>query len=175
MAFVALLRGINVGGRNMVPMADLSAMFEELGYTGVGTLLQSGNVVFSGRGTPLSIEKRLEEATAERFGLGVSYFVRTAEELAKVAEANPLKDEARDDPSHLLVIFLKEPATAARALALREALEGPEVVRVQGRHAYVSFPAGIGKSKLTPALIEKHLGRGTGRNWNTVRKLLDAV
>ena len=85
---------------------------------------------------------------------------------------NPFPEEAERDPSHLLVIFLKEAPDRKDVMALQSAIKGREVVRAKGRHAYVVYPDGIGRSRLTSALIEKKLAtRGTGRNWNTVLKL----
>ena len=84
----------------------------------------------------------------------------------------PFPDEAKSDPGHLLVIFLKGSVTAKAVQALQEAVKGREVIRPGGRELYITYPDGIGRSKLTGALIERKLGaRGTGRNWNTVMKL----
>mgnify|MGYP002399900788 CR=1 FL=1 len=85
---------------------------------------------------------------------------------------NPFRVEAERDPGHLLVMFLKQAPTREAVTALQRAITGREVVRAEGRHAYLVYPDGVGRSRLTSALIEKHLGtRGTGRNWNTVQKL----
>jgi uncharacterized protein (DUF1697 family) len=88
-----------------------------------------------------------------------------------VVAGNPFPDEAERDPGHLVVMFLKTAPRAKAVQALQAAIEGPESVRAAGKHLYVAYPAGIGRSKLTNTLIEKKLGvRGTGRNWNTVLK-----
>jgi uncharacterized protein (DUF1697 family) len=89
-----------------------------------------------------------------------------------VIAGNPFSEEAARDPGHLLVVALKDAPDRAAAAALRNAITGREVVRVRGRHAYIVYPDGIGRSRLTTVVIEKKLGtRGTGRNWNTVLKL----
>jgi uncharacterized protein (DUF1697 family) len=170
---VALLRGINVGGRNMIAMSALRDLLAELGFAGARTLLQSGNVVFaSDRRTGAALERLLEAETATRCGVSADYLVRTAEQWKTIVARNPFKDEAERDPSHLVVTFLKTAPHAKDVRALQEAIEGPETVRAVGQQLYVVYPAGIGRSKLTNMLIERKLGsRATGRNWNTVLKL----
>ena len=89
---------------------------------------------------------------------------------------NPFPKEAESDPGHLLVVFLKEAPDAKSVKALQSAIKGPETVRSEGKQLYVVYPAGVGTSKLTNALIERTLGtRGTGRNWNTILKLATLV
>jgi uncharacterized protein (DUF1697 family) len=171
--FVALLRGINVGGKAMVAMADLRAFFEALGFTGAKTLLQSGNVIFEFKAAdPDLIEKKLETAFAKKFGRPVEFFVREKSAWEKIIAGNPYRDEAKSDPSHLVVLCLKsKPATAACA-ALKSAITGREIFRAGGTHLYIHYPDGIGTSKFTNAVIERKLGiSGTARNWNTVEKI----
>ena len=101
------------------------------------------------------------------------YFVRTAAEWKEIVKNTPSRREARDDPSHLVVMFLKKVPATKDVEALQAAIKGPEIVRADGKQAYMVYPEGIGRSKLTTAPIEDMLGsRGTGRNWNTVLKLL---
>jgi uncharacterized protein (DUF1697 family) len=173
-AYIALLRGINVGGHNSVPMSKLRDLFADLGFSGAKTLLQSGNVVFDGDGrTGKALEELLEKETAKRLGVSADYLVRSAAELAKIIAANPFHKEANADPSHLLVVFLKTAATPAGVKALQASIKGPEVIHARGKHLYIVYPAGIGRSKLTGALIEQKLAsRGTARNWNTIQRLL---
>ena len=170
---MALLRGINVGGRNLVAMSDLRDLFATLGFPGAKTLLQSGNVVFqSDRQTGAPLERLLEAETAERLGVAADYLVRSAGEWKTMVAGNPFPEEAKADPSHLVVVFLKKAPEAKDVQALQAAIQGPERVGAVGKHLYAVYPAGIGRSKLTLPLIEKKLGtRGTGRNWNTVLKL----
>jgi uncharacterized protein (DUF1697 family) len=104
---IAFLRGINVGGRNAVPMADLRDMVGGLGFTGAKTLLQSGNLVFTAASKSASaLEKQLEQETEKRFGVAADYVIRSEKELAQVVAANPFPKEAKADPSHLVVMFL---------------------------------------------------------------------
>jgi uncharacterized protein (DUF1697 family) len=169
----ALLRAINVGGRNLVGMSDLREMLTALGFGGVQSLLQSGNLVFDApkqTGDPL--ERLLEVETTKRFGVTVDYMVRRADEWKKLVARNPFPAEAESDPGHLVVMFLKTAPRTTDVKALQAAIKGREVVRADGKHLYAVYPDGIGQSKLTNALIEKTLRtRGTGRNWNTVLKL----
>lgn len=169
---IALLRAINLAGRNRVPMAGLRGLLADLGFREVRSLLQSGNLVFQAGGPAAALERRLEAATRERLGVTTDYFVRTAAEWAELVAANPFPAEARKDPGRLLVLCLREAPSAQRVAALRQAISGRERVETVGRHAYVVYPDGVGRSRLTSTLIEKHLGtRMTGRNWNTVLKL----
>jgi uncharacterized protein (DUF1697 family) len=172
--YIAFLRGINVGGHNKIAMADLRDLVGSLGFTGAKTLLQSGNLVFTGpRKSDKELESLLERETAKRLGVTADYIIRSTAELEAVVAENPFPKEAQNDPSHLVVMFLKSTVTAKDVKALGELIKGPEVVRGEGRYFYIVYPAGIGTSKFTAALIEKKLGtRGTARNWNTVGKLL---
>jgi uncharacterized protein (DUF1697 family) len=176
-AYIALLRGINVGGNKLVAMADLRALVARLGFADVRTLLQSGNLVFRGdRRSPAQLERVLEAETARRLGLEAAWFVRTADEWHAVVARNPFRAEAARDPARLAVLVLKDPPAARAVATLRAAITGRETVRAARRHLYVVYPDGMGRSRLTHALIEKLLGtRATGRNWNTVRKLAEAA
>jgi uncharacterized protein (DUF1697 family) len=170
---IALLRAINLAGRNAVAMSDLRGLVTALGFSEPKTLLQSGNVVFRGAArSSEKLERLLQAEGRTRLGLDIEFFVRSPDELGAVIETNPFRKEAASDPGHLLVVFLKTPVDAANVKALQAAIVGREVVRADGRHAYIVYPDGVGRSKLTNALIEKTLGaRGTARNWNTVLKL----
>ena len=177
-AHIALLRAVNVGGKTMVAMAELRAMAEALGFAEVRTLLQSGNLVFETRERPSTdaLEEKLETESAKRFAGPIDFFVRDAKEWAQVIANNPFPAEAKHDPSHVVVIALKQAPSAATVKALAAAIKGRETVRSVGRHAYVVYPDGIGRSKLTNTVIEKALAtRVTGRNWNTVLKLAELV
>jgi uncharacterized protein (DUF1697 family) len=173
--WVALLRGINVGGRNMVSMQELRKMCERLDLEGATTLLQSGNLVFrSAERDAAALEARLERETAKRLGVKPAYFLRTADEWAGLVKRNPFREEAERDPAHLVAVLMREAPKPAAIAALRAAIPGREQVDARGgREAYFFYPDGMGRSKLTPALVERHLGgSGTARNWNTVLKLL---
>lgn len=173
---LAFLRAVNVGGHGPIPMAKLREWAEKLGLVDARTLLQSGNLVFQSKDSSgAALEQRLETAAEKDLGLQTAFFVRTPEEWQKeVVAQNPFPAEAKADPARLVVVVLKSAPTAAQVKALQAAaaLKGREVVRVRGRHAFIVYPDGQGNSRLTLAVIEKHLGtRGTARNWNTVLKM----
>jgi len=170
---IALLRGINVVGRNMLAMSDLRALFESLGLTDVRSLLQSGNLVFRcERHQCDGLERLLHEVTAKRLGVSVEFFVRSPAEWDTIVARNPFPNEATRDPGHLLVIFHKESLKPDRVKALTAGIQGRERISAVGKHLYAVYPDGVGRSKLTTALIERHLGCcGTARNWNTIMKL----
>ncbi len=174
---IALLRGINVGGHNKIAMADLRTLAESLGLANPRTLLQSGNLVFdAGRKAPSALEKLLETETDQQLGVKVDYVVRSAEEWRAIIASNPFPKEAKADPAHLVVMCMKDAPKPADVKALQAAIAGPEMAKAVGRELFASYPAGIGTSKLTNAVIERKLGtRGTARNWNTVLKLAAMV
>ncbi|HEY3215977.1 MAG TPA: DUF1697 domain-containing protein [Candidatus Eisenbacteria bacterium] len=171
--YIGLLRAVNLAGHNRVGMADLRKLLAGLGMRDVRSLLQSGNLVFgSDLRSGAKLEALLEGAAAKRLGLETDFLVRTAEDWSAMVDGNPFPEEARRDPSHLLVLFLKQAPNRANVAAVERAITGRERVRAKGRHAYLVYPDGIGRSRLTSAVIERTLGtRGTARNWNTVRKL----
>jgi uncharacterized protein (DUF1697 family) len=174
--YVALVRGVNVGGNKMVAMADLRTALTEMGLSDVRTLLQSGNVVFRAPATASAkLEVTLENEIERRLGLAREFHVRTAKEWGAVVDANPFPDEAASDPGRLLVTFFKTALDPAKVKALQAAITGPELCRCDGRQLYMTFPNGMGTSK-APLLADRILGaRGTGRNWNTVVKLAAMV
>jgi uncharacterized protein (DUF1697 family) len=172
--YIGLLRAINLGGHGKVAMPELRQMVEQLGFGEARTILNSGNVVFAGdyAGRDSEIEAALEKAAAEALGLETDFFVRKAEEWADAIAANPFPNEAKADPSHLVMVCLKTIPKESAVDELRAAVKGRETIKAKGRQLYVTYPDGIGQSKLTMALIERQLGsHGTGRNWNTVLKL----
>lgn len=170
---ITLLRGINVGGRNLLAMPALRKMFIELGFDDVTTVLQSGNVVFNcNRPCDPALEQMLETETAKRLGVAPKYVARTGDELHQIIRRNPFSDEAANDPAHLLVMFLKTAPQSPAVTALQAAVKGPESIHPDGKQLYIVYPDGIGRSKLTGTFIEQKLDTcGTARNWNTVLKL----
>jgi uncharacterized protein (DUF1697 family) len=156
-------------------------MLTDIGFADVTSLLQSGNVVFTstGRGAGPSagdVERTLEREIEARLGLRTDVHVRSATDLAAVIAGNPFRTEAHQDPAHLLVLFLKDAPRPGAVKTLQDAITGRERVAAHGRHAYLVYPDGMGRSRLTTALLDKHLGgRGTGRNWNTVTKLANMM
>lgn len=166
---IALLRGINVGGNKMVPMAALKAALAKLGFSGVKTLLASGNVVLrGGRRSGAALEAFLEKETTKLTGFGCDYMVRTAAEWDAIVAANPFPQHAKDDPAHFQLHAFKSAPDAAAVKAFMAAHSGPEAVRIIGREAYVFYGPSIADSKFTLKPLKLS---NTGRNWNTVLKL----
>jgi uncharacterized protein (DUF1697 family) len=168
---VALLRGINVGRAKRVAMADLRALVEGLGYKDVRTLLNSGNVVFTApRATPRDAAARIEKALATGLGVASRVTVLTAADVAAAVAACPLLEVA-DDPSRLLVAFLRDPADRAKVEPLRKQDWAPEALAVGPRVAYLWCPDGMLDGRLAEA-VGRALGDAvTTRNWATVQKL----
>lgn len=169
---VALLRGINVGGKNMLPMKDLAAMFTAAGATDVQTYIQSGNVVFrAGAASAKRMPALVTAAIAAKFGYQIPVVTRTAAEFVAVLAANPFLKRAAD-PRALHVAFLADTPTAAQAAALDPKRSVPDEFALRGRDLYLYLPNGAGRTKLTNAYLDRTLGTiSTGRNWNTVQKL----
>jgi uncharacterized protein (DUF1697 family) len=169
---IALLRGVNVGGNNLVPMARLRELMVQLGYEDVRTHLQSGNAVFTAPTTPPEQAAREIEGQLERhLGLGVRVLVRTGADLARIVAANPLP-EAASEPSRLLVNFLSAEPDPERLGELDPADFEPELFGVGEREVYVWCPEGVRAAKLSYAFWEKRFGvLATARNWNTVTRL----
>jgi uncharacterized protein (DUF1697 family) len=170
---IALLRAVNLPGHNKVRMTDLCQMLAELGLKDVRSLLQSGNLLFrDDRRSSTELEDLLENAASKGLGLETEFFVRTVADWKTVIENNPFSKEAEQDPSHLLVMFLKTAPDRAAVATLQKSIKGREVVSANGQQAYIVYTDGIGRSRLTNVVIEKALGgAGTARNWNTVLKL----
>jgi uncharacterized protein (DUF1697 family) len=170
---IALLRAVNLAGHNRVSMSDLCELAAALGLQDAKTLLQSGNLVFrSSVSSTEKLERLLQEAAAKELDVATDFFVRTAAEWKAVVAANPFPAEAKNDPGRLIVMALRDAPSRAAVTTLQGAIKGREVVRAKGREAFITYPDGQGRSKLTIALIERKLGtRGTARNWNTVLKL----
>ena len=145
---IGLLRAVNLAGHNKIGMAELRELIAALGMQDVRSLLQSGNVVFrSDVHTAVQLERVLEDAAAKRLGIETDFFVRNASDWTTVIAGNPFPNEAKSDPGHLLVMFLKETPDAKDVTALQSAIKGREVVRAKGRHAYIVYPNGIGRSR----------------------------
>lgn len=175
---IALLRAVNVGGRGTIGMADLRACLVSLGFTDVRTVLQSGNVVLGTDGiSGAKLEQFLEAEFLKRLGLRTDVIVRSPAQWETLISRNPLSDEAWRDPSHLLAMIGKQPVTRKAFAALQAAIAaagGREMVGEAGGQVYLFFPDGIGRSRVTTALIERALGGPvTGRNWNTILKLAE--
>jgi uncharacterized protein (DUF1697 family) len=172
---ISLLRGINVGGHHKIKMEALRTLYGSLGLLGAQTYLQSGNVIFkTERRDLVLLAKQIENGIERGFGFRVDVIVRTSSDLRDAIARNPFAKRAGIDPSRLLVTFLaSDPSAEARDKLLKIKLH-PEELRIAGRELYTYFPNGMARPTVSWAAIEKMLKTsGTGRNWNTVRKLLE--
>ena len=170
--FVALLRGINVGGHNKVPMADLRVLAEGLGWSGVATYIQSGNLVFEAAGKAEALETDLEAAIAERFGIEVAVIVRAASRWSGYVAGNPFPAAAEAEPNRLMLCLAKKTPLEDCGAALQEKARDGEAVRLVGETLWIHYPAGAGQTRLSPALIDRLAGSPvTARNYRTALKL----
>ena len=172
--YVALLRGINVGGRNLLPMKDLVRLFEAAGCAGARTYIQSGNVIFGA--SPAKAEglpERIVTAVADEFGYRTGVLLRTVEELGETIRNNPFAREGATE-NWLHVLFLARRPDAAAVAALDPDRSAGDAYVVRGREIYLQCPNGVGKTKLTNAYFDARLATvSTGRNWRTVRALFE--
>ena len=166
--YVGLLRGVNVGGKNSVPMAQLRALLSSLGHSAVTTYIQSGNIVFTSEKpvTPTS----LETAIATEFGVKIVVMLRTPGELTKIVKTNPF---ASVDRSKVHVGFMTAQPPAATVAQLDPEPFLPEEFLIKGTELYVYLPNGMGRTKLMAYLGRQLNVPITVRNWNTVMKLVE--
>ena len=183
---VALLRGINVGGRNKVPMADLREVVTSLGHTGVTTYIQSGNVLFTTDSASTSeLASALESAITDRFGIWASVVVLSRDDLARILQDNPYPDEPNPKLVHVVFLNGEPPAGLRERIAAAQsavaAKGSPDTVTAIGQALFLHTPDGFGNSELAQSLFriisppakEKRAGlAATARNWATATKLL---
>lgn len=171
--YVALFRGINVGGRRSLPMADVREMLEAMGAGRVRTYIQSGNVVFHNSGMrSADIAARLKQEVGERHGFEPEVMVFPAERLKKAVSGNPFPDAAAD-PKSLHVFFLADAPRAADEDALERMKGAGERFQLKGDLFYLHAPNGVARARIATG-AEKALGVPvTARNWRTVLKLLE--
>ena len=167
--WVALLRGINLGARNKVPMAGLRSLLEERGYGDVRTYIQSGNVLFTAKASDRdALARKLEDAVKEELGVTSAVVLRTFEEIGKVARGHPFGD----DGSKTHVAFLAQKPRAADVRALGQLEIGADRFELVGSDVYLHYPNGVQGSQLSGAVLERHLRvPATVRNWRTVTRL----
>lgn len=171
---VALLRGINVGGKNILPMKALAEMFAAAGCGEVKTYIQSGNVVFR-YGAKKDVASVVQAEIAKQFGLKVPVVVRSAAEMVKVLAENPFLTAGIDE-AWLHVMFLEDEPSAVMIAELDAARSAPDEFVVKGREIYLHLPNGAAKTKLTNAYFDAKLKTvGTQRNWRTVKTLAEMM
>ncbi len=175
--WAALLKGVNVGGNRKLPMAELKAFMEGLGFTDVKTLLASGNVVFTAKETDAAkLEVMIEKAAAEQIGLTTDFLLRDKADLEAIIAANPFPDAAKDHPNHLLVVFHRDAFPDGPLERLAALYDGPERLEAVKRELYIDYPEDIGHSKLHQAMPKAKFPKlAMARNWNTVGKLAEML
>lgn len=171
MQWIALLRGINVGGRNKLPMAELREALAEMGLSDVQTYIQSGNIMFSGAPDDReAVAQQVSEVIAGRFGLSVPVVLRTRDALIAALQAYPFPDA----PKARHVMFLSGTPSAAAAEALEPDRFLPDRFALHGAEVHLFYPNGMGRSKMTTGYFERRLDVvPTTRNWRTIHKLID--
>jgi uncharacterized protein (DUF1697 family) len=170
--WIGLLRGVNVGGRTRVPMAELRALCAGLGWSDVATYIQSGNLVFAADGRAADLEAELEKALAKQMQVGTAVLVRSAAEWKNLIAANPFAKASEKEPNRVLLGLSKAPLDSGAAAALRAKAAAGERVEAAGGALWFHYPEGVGRSKLSPSLIDRLAGSPvTARNWRTVLKL----
>lgn len=172
--FIALLRGINVGGHRKIKMADLKHVHETMGHGNVATYLQSGNVAFDcANNDRQALAQSLEQAYDKAFGFYPDVLIRSAKDFALAANQCPFPITA-DRQTKFLHLTLLSAVPDSAALEKFNTYDGPEEKQVIGDTLYVYYTDGSGRSKLNLSFIERTLKvKGTARNWNTVSKLLE--
>ena len=173
--YVALLRGVNVGGKNRLPMADLRGIFAEAGCAGVRTYIQSGNAVFEAtQDLAEAVPELVTQAILRRFGYDTVVVVRSGEELRQIATSNPF--DTSGDPRFLHVAFLKDMPSDEAVSSLDPDRSPPDEFTVRGRDVYLRYPNGVARTKLTNDYLAARLQTvSTMRNWRTVLRLLEMV
>jgi uncharacterized protein (DUF1697 family) len=171
---IALLRGVNVGGHNMIKMDVLRALCESLGHCDVQTYVQSGNIVFRTKERDVAkVAQKIEDAIEKKHGFRPDVILRTMAEMRAVVAKNPFAQRKDIEPGKLIVTFLADEPNSETKKAVLALKPNPEEIRANGRELYVYFPDGSGRSKLVPVLAKVMKNKGTGRNWTTVSTLLE--
>jgi uncharacterized protein (DUF1697 family) len=168
--WVVLLRAVNLGARNKVPMPELRSLLEEAGYGDVRTYIASGNVLLDGPRSGPSVAREVEQIIAAEFGVDTTAIVRKPAELGALVSDHPFgRDTSR---SH--VVFLAGRPTAEAARRLAEADHSPDRGVLAGKDVYVQYGSGVQNARLSAARLERLLGvAGTHRNWRTVSALAE--
>jgi uncharacterized protein (DUF1697 family) len=171
--YIAMLRGINVGGHKRIKMEQLRRSFEALGFEQVKTYIQSGNVVFKSTKLPaVALSKKIEEKILSEFGFPVSIIARSADEMSKMIANNPFLKERGIDQEKLHVMFLSDAPAPAALKKLVDLSAPPDQLRYSDREIYFYLPNGVSGSVLMKSPVDRVLSVvTTTRNWRTVNSL----
>ena len=174
--WIALLRGINVGGHNKIPMAELRTMCSDIGWQDVATYIQSGNILFGAKGTISSLEKQLGEAIASHFGHRIHIIVRPAAAWPLYLRLNPFPDASEAEPNRVMLALARNKLPPDTAENLQQYATSGESIAQRTDSLWIHYASGSARSKITPALLDRLAGSPvTTRNWRTVLKINDML
>lgn len=173
-ACVALLRGINVGGKHKLPMAELRSVLAKAGCSSVRTYIQSGNVVLRSNFPTAELGDHLRRVIEDRLGFATPVMVRSSAEWSRYVDSNPFSVEASENAGHVLLVLSEDAPDPSAPAELASAATLGERVELRGDAIWIHFAGGIARSKLSSALLDRRIGSPTtARNWRTVLKLQD--
>jgi uncharacterized protein (DUF1697 family) len=173
--YITFLRGVNMAGHNKIKMTDLFVLYQDLGFNDAETFIQSGNVIFtcSSGMSVRDISLRIETAIHQKYDYDVPVMIRTHEEIKKLIPVNPFLAEENFDPSKMAVIFLHEHPSEAQIQKVIKIDYPPDKFKIIGSEIFIYCPDGFGRTKLYTNFFENKMKiKGTGRNWNTINKIL---
>jgi uncharacterized protein (DUF1697 family) len=176
MQFISILRGINVSGHRKVPMADLKALYQQMGFTDVAIYIQSGNVVFKTnlKVSGLQLAQQIEKAIEQHFGFDVPVIIRSVTEWQHAIDNNPFTKETGIDTDKLHITFLAEEPQPEQLEAIKACNYPPDRFAIIGKEIYLHCPDSYGNTKLSNTFFESKLKvKATTRNWKTVNKLME--
>jgi uncharacterized protein (DUF1697 family) len=174
--WIALLRGINVGGHNKIPMAELRALCGKIGWRGVATYIQSGNILFDAQGTLSALEKQLAEAIAGHFGHRIHVIVRPAAAWPLYLRLNPFPEASEAEPNRVMLALARNKLPPDAADQLNQYAASGETVAQRTESLWIHYASGTAGSKISPALLDRLAGSSvTTRNWRTVLKINDML
>lgn len=172
--YVSMLRGVNVGGHNKILMAELRELYAARQFEDPRTYVQSGNVIFRSHETDeTTLARKIQSALEKKFGFRSEVMLRSTSEIRQILAANPFAKRANLEPNKLLVSFLHAKPSTEVSEQIAAIKASPEELHLIGRELYIYFPDGIGRSKLVPVLDRILKTSATGRNWNSVTKMLE--
>jgi uncharacterized protein (DUF1697 family) len=174
--WIALLRGINVGGHRKLPMAELRDLCADLGWQDVQTFIQSGNVVFSEGSDSAVLERNLEQAIRSRYGFDVPVILRTAQQWRLICDGNPFPGASAKEPNLVLACFSRFAFPDSAAAEIEARGTQSERAILSGDTLWIHFAGGSGRSKITPAVLDRQAGTPvTTRNWRTIVKINEMI
>jgi uncharacterized protein (DUF1697 family) len=175
-SYISFLRGVNMAGHNSIKMTELALSYENMGFENVVTHIQSGNVVFNLKKdlSDSELVLKIEKGILKKFNYDIPVMIRTPLALKQIISSCPFLDEHAFDPSKLAVIFLHNKPSESQIQKVSDVSYPPDKFAIIEREVFVYCPNGFGRTKLYTNFFEKKMGViGTGRNWNTIKALID--